>query len=129
MAKDLNDYIKRSHIVALERFKADLDKYKELLDPDGTLYEDPSTSFTVDNIILVDGCLHYDYNGKPKKDVIIRQDEETGEYYEYSLMKIVNYWAQCLSRALFYWNHLPVSHEAILAIQNAEAEHHERKEE
>lgn len=42
MAKDLNDYIKKSHIKALEEFKAELEKYKDLLDPEGRLYEDPT---------------------------------------------------------------------------------------
>lgn len=105
--KDLNDYIKQSHIRALEDFKAELEKYKELGDPEGTLYEDPYTSFTLDNIMLVDGCLCYDYDGKPEKDVIVRQDEETGEYWEDegldSLMETVKFWRKCLKRAQRYW--------------------------
>ncbi len=38
--QDLNTYIKPSHLRALENFKAELEKYKETCDPDGTLYED-----------------------------------------------------------------------------------------
>ena len=105
--KNLNDYIRKSHIEALENFKAELDKYKTLGDPDGTLYEDTYTSFTLGNIILVDGELHYDYDGKPEKDVIVRKDEETGEYWEDDgidgLMETVNFWRKCLKRAQRYW--------------------------
>ena len=96
LALATNDYIKKSHIRALENFKAELDKWKTLGDPDGTLYEDPFTSFTLANIVLVDGELHYDYDGKRECDKIVMQDEETGEYYEDELidglMDTVRFW-------------------------------------
>lgn len=124
--KDLNDYIKKSHISALENFKAELEKYKTCCDPDGTLYEDPFTSFTLENIMLVDGELHYDYDGKPEKDVLVRKDEETGEYWEDDgldgLMETVKFWRKCLKRAQRYWI-MPI--EQLDAIQDCEIEDEE----
>jgi hypothetical protein len=126
---DLNDYIKKSHIRALENFKAELEKYKTLGDPDGTLYEDPYTSFTLDNIILVDGELHYDYDGKREIDVIVRKDEETGEYFEDDgmdgLMETVKFWRKCLKRAQRYW-YMPT--EQLDAIQDGEVEDEEEED-
>lgn len=108
MKKDLNDYIKKSHIRALDNFKAELEKYKELLDPEGRLYEDPNTSFVLDNIVLVDGELHYDYDGERQRDVIVCHDPDTGEYYEDELMDgimdTVKFWRKCLKRAQRYWS-------------------------
>ena len=128
--KDLNDYIKRSHITALEKFKAELERYKTELDPEGTLYENPFTSFTLDNIRLEDGCLYYDYDGKPEKDVIVRKDEETGEYWEDDgldgIMESVRFWRKCLNRAKRFWAMDP---DHIDAIQNGEAEFNEEDEE
>lgn len=127
--KDLNDYIKKSHITALEKFKAELERYKTECDPDGTLFEDPFTSFTIDNIILVDGELHYDYCGKPECDKIVMKDEETGEYYEDELIdgliETVKFWRKCLNRARKYWAMDP---EHLDAIQNGEAEFNEEEE-
>lgn len=76
MAKeDLNKYIKKSHIKALEKFKTELDAFRQETGEEVvTLYEDAFTSFTLDNIRLVDGCLCYDYDGNPEKDRIVRKD-------------------------------------------------------
>ena len=129
MAKDLNDYISKSHIRSLEKFKAELEKYKEQLDPDGRLYEDANTSFTLDNIILVDGCLCFDYDGKPEKEEIVRKDEESGEYYEVffdGIMNYVRFWRRCLRRAEKFWAMDP---DQLDAIQNGEAEFHDEDEE
>lgn len=126
---DLNDYIKKSHIKALENFKAELERYKTLGDSDGTLYEDPFTSFTLDNIILVNGELHYDYDGKPDKNVIVRKDEETGEYWEDDsldgLMETVKFWRKCLNRAERYW-FMPT--ERLDRIQDGEIEDEDEEE-
>lgn len=128
--KDLNDYIKKSHITALEKFKAELEKWKAVGDPDGALYEDPFTSFTLANIVLVDGELHYDYDGKPECDRIVLKDEETGEYYEDEgldgLVEAVKFWRKCLKRAQKYWS---MDVDELDAIQNGEAEHYEEEEE
>ena len=128
--KDLNDYIKKSHIRALENFKAELEKYKSLCDPDGTLYEDPNTSFTLDNIMLVDGELHYVYDGRREFDVIVCKDEVTGEYWEDDgmdgLMETVKFWRKCLKRAQRYW-FMPT--EKLDAIQDGEIEDEDEEEE
>ena len=129
MEKDLNTYIKQSHINALEKFKEELEKYKETCDPDGWLYEDYNTHFTLDNIRLEDGRLCYDYDGKPDTDVIVCKDEETGEYWEDDIdgiMDIVKFWRKCLRRAEKYWSMDP---DHLDAIQNGEAEFHEDNEE
>lgn len=121
--KNLIDYIKKSHINALNKFIADLEKYKETCDPDGLLYEDPYTSFTLSDIaISEDGQLFYTYDGKVEFEVIVRQDEETGEYWEEEIdgiMDYVNFWRKCLKRAQRYWSMAP---EELDAIQNGEAE-------
>lgn len=105
--KDLNDYIKKSHITALEKFKAELEKYKETCDPDGLLYEDANTSFTLSDIHLMEGCLCYTYDGKDDHDTLVQKDPDTGEYYEIdgpdSLMGIIKFWRKCLKRAKRYW--------------------------
>lgn len=128
--KDLNDYIKQSHITALEKFKAELERYKTECDPDGRLYEDPFTSFTLANIILVDGELYYDYDGKPNCDRIVLQDEETGDYYEDEsidgLVETVKFWRKCLTRARKFWT---MNLDHLDAIQNGEVEFYENEEE
>ena len=119
----MNKYIKKSHVKALEKFKAELELYKTDCDPDGRLYEDPYTSFTLDNIRLVDGCLCYDYDGLPERDTIVRWDEETGEYREEDLadgiVDIVRFWRNCLRRAKRYWT---MDVEKLDAIQDGERE-------
>lgn len=124
--KNLIDYIKKSHINALNKFIAELEKYKETCDPDGLLYEDPYTSFTLSDIaISEDGQLFYTYDGKVECEVIVRQDEETGEYWEEEIdgiMDYVNFWRKCLKRAQRYWSMTP---EELDAIQDGEKEDEE----
>lgn len=130
MAKDLNEYIKKSHIAALEKFKTELEKYKETCDPDGWLFEDANTSFTLDNIRLENGYLCYDYDGKPEQDMIVCLDEETDEYYEDetidSIMDTVKFWRKCLKRAQKYWSMDP---DELDAIQDGETELVDEEEE
>lgn len=125
--KDLNDYIKKSHITALEKFKAELERYKETCDPDGWLYEDANTSFTLNNIRLEDGYLKYNYDGEPQKDIIVRWDGH--EYWEDDIdgiMDTVKFWRKCLHRAEKFWAMDP---DHLDAIQNGEAEFHDDEEE
>lgn len=129
MEKDLNTYIKQSHINALEKFKEELEKYKETCDPDGWLYEDANTSFTLDNIHVENGWLKFDYDGEPDSVRIVMKDDITGEYYEESLdgiMDYVSFWRKCLHRAEKFWSMDP---DHLDAIQNGEAEFHEDNEE
>ena len=127
--EDLNKYIKRSHIAALEKFKAELERYKTECDPDGWLYEDANTSFTLSDIHLMEGCLCYTYDGKDDHDTLVQKDPDTGEYYEIegpdSLMGIIKFWRKCLKRAAKFWNMDP---DELDAIQNAEVEYHEEEE-
>lgn len=129
MTKDLNDYIRKSHITALEKFKVELEKYKETCDPDGWLYEDANTSFTLDNIHVENGWLKFDYDGQPDSVRIVMKDDLTGGYYEESLdgiMDYVKFWRKCLHRAEKFWAMDP---DHLDAIQNGEAEFHETEEE
>lgn len=128
--EDLIKYIKKSHISALEKFKADLEKYKETCDPDGVLYEDANTSFTLSDIAISnDGQLFYTYDGKVEFEVIVRKDEETGEYWEEEIdgiMDYVKFWRKCLNRAMRYWSMSP---DELDAIQNGDAEDEEGEDE
>lgn len=123
MAKvDLNKYIKKSHITALEKFKAELDAYKETCDPDGWLYEDANTSFTLADIHVENGWLKFDYDGQPDSVRVVMEDDLTGEYYEESLdgiMDYVKFWRKCLKRAQRYW---AMDSEELDRIQDGEAE-------
>lgn len=128
MEKNLNDYIKKSHITALEKFKAELEKYKETCDPDGWLYEDANTSFTLADIHLENGCLKFDYDGKPDSVLVVAKDDLTGECYEESfdgIMDYVKFWRSCLRRAQRYWH---MDTEKLDAIQNGEIEDNEEEE-
>lgn len=120
--KDLNDYIKKSHITALEKFKAELDAYKETCDPDGWLYEDANTSFTLADIHVENGCLKFDYDGQPDSVMVVFKDDLTGDYYEESLdgiMDYVRFWRKCLKRAQRYW---AMDCEELDKIQDGETE-------
>lgn len=124
--KNLIDYIEKSHIRALEKFIAELEKYKETCDPDGVLYEDANTSFTLSDIAISDdGQLFYTYDGQVEFEVIVRKDEETGEYWEEEvdgIMDYVQFWRKCLKRAQRYWSMAP---EELDAIQDGEKEDEE----
>ena len=127
--KNLNDYIKKSHIAALEKFKAELEAWrKETQEEVATLYEDAFTSFTLADISVKQGCLFYTYDGEREYDGCVRQDEETGEFYEVEydgIMNTVKFWRSCLHRAQRYWH---MDTEELDAIQNGEKEDNEEEE-
>lgn len=129
--KDLIDYIKKSHLKAVEKFNEELKAWaKETGENPVTLYEDAFTSFTLADVaISQDGQLFYTYDGKIEFEVIVRKDEETGEYYEDEsmdgIMEYVKFWRKCLKRAKKYWS-MPV--EQLDAIQDGEAEDEEDEE-
>jgi len=131
MAKNLNDYIKKSHIKAVEKFNEELEAFrKETGDEVVTLYEDPFTTFTLANPRVEDGCLCYLYDGREECDTIVIMEEESGEYYEDELldgiMETVKFWRRCLNRAKKFWSMDP---DHIDAIQNSEADYHDPDEE
>ena len=125
MSKNLIDYIKKSHIKAVQKFNEELQAWaKETGENPVTLYEDANTSFTLADVaISQDGQLFYTYDGQVEFEVIVRQDEETGEYYEdegmYGIMEYVKFWRKCLRRAKRYWEMDP---DKLDAIQDGEAE-------
>ena len=105
---NLNTYIKKSHIRAVEKFNEELKAWaKETGEDEATLYEDANTSFTLSDIHLMEGCLCYTYDGKDDHDTLVQKDPDTGEYYEIegpdSLMGIIKFWGKCLKRAKRYW--------------------------
>ena len=125
---DMNRYIKKSHITAVENFKAELEHYKETCDPDGRLYEDPFTSFTLEDIEVKDGELHYTYDGSGISDVIVRHDREEGYWEDEGpdgLMETVKFWRKCLRRAQRYWS---MDVDELDAIQNGEKEDQDEEE-
>ena len=132
MKKDLIDYIKKSHIKAAEKFNEELKAWaRETGEAEPTLYEDAYTSFTLSDIVISnDGQMFYTYDGKQEFEVIVRQDEETGEYYEDEgidgIMEYVRFWRKCLKRAKKFWAMDP---DHLDAIQNGEAEFHNEEEE
>ena len=132
MEKKLINYIKKSHIKAVEKLNEDLKAFsKETGEWPVTLYEDPNTSFTLADIVISDdGQMFYLYDGRTEFEVIVRQDEETGEYYEDegmdSIMEYVKFWRKCLNRAKKFW---AMDSDKLDAIQNGEAEYHDDEEE
>ena len=128
--KDLNDYIKKSHIRALEKFKAELEAWsKETEENPVTLYEDAFTPFKLYDIKLENGILDYGYDEGRSCERIVRRDEDTRKYYEdegsEGIMEYVKFWRKCLKRAKKYWS-MPV--EQLDAIQDGEAEDEEDEE-
>lgn len=126
---DLNSYIKKSHIKAVEKFAAELEAWrKETGEEVATLYEDPFISFTLSDISVKQGCLFYTYDGEREYDGCVRQDEETGEYYEVEfdgIMDSVKFWRACLRRAKRYWS---MDTEKLDAIQDGKIEDQEDEE-
>lgn len=117
---DLNNYIKKSHIKAVERFSADLESWRQETGEElPILYEDAFTSFTLSDISVEGGCLCYKQDCVEYKENMLRWDEETHEYWEEdlldSIMEYVRYWRACLRRAKRYWSMNP---EVLDAIQD-----------
>ncbi len=104
---DLNSFIKKSHLRAVEKFNAELQAWaKETGEEQPTLYESVYTTFTLSDVRVEDGKLCYLYDGKPDSDNVVLQDEETGKYYEdelYGIMESIKFWRYCLRRAKRYW--------------------------
>lgn len=127
--KELNDYIKKSHLKAVDKFSAELEEFrKETGEEAVTLYEDAFTSFTLSDIVVKEGRLYYKYDGRWESDAVVYVDDETGEYYEddlYGIMDTLKFWRKCLRRAKRYW---AMDTEKLDAIQEGEAEDTEEEE-
>lgn len=104
---NLNQYIKKSHIKAIEKFNAELQAWaNETGDMPPYLSEDAFTSFTLWNIRVEDGWLLYECDGKLEKDRIVLFDDEEQEYYECEfdgIMDAIKFWRSCLRKAKKYW--------------------------
>ena len=129
--KNLIDYIKKSHIKAVQKFNEELAAFaKETGESPVTLYEDANTSFTLCDIaISQDGQLFYTYDGQVEFEVEVRFDEETNDYYEEfgseSIMEYIKFWRKCLKRAKRYWS---MDSEKLDAIQDGEIEDENEEE-
>lgn len=126
---DLNNYIAKSHIKAIERFNADLEAWrKETEEKEATLYEDAYTSFTLSHIRVENGFLCYLMDGKEEKENMLRKDED-GTIWEPdgldSIMDYIQHWRACMRRAKRYWE-MPV--EKLDAIQSGEQEDDEQED-
>lgn len=106
--KDLNKYIKKSHLRMVEKFNADLEAFRqETQEEAATLYEDQFTSFTLANVRVENGCLLFQYDGSQESQTIVNYDEHTKIYWEDEIDGIaewVKFWRKCLNRAKRYWS-------------------------
>ena len=125
--KDLNKYIKKSHIKAVEKFAAELEAWaKETGEKEATLYEDANTSFTLSDVRVYKGGLYYRYDGMVEMEGVVYYDEEEKTYFETegmdSIMDYLKFWRACLRRAKRYWS---MDTEKLDAIQDGEIEDQE----
>lgn len=126
---NLNTYIKKSHIRAVEKFNEELKAWaKETGEDEAMLYEDANTSFTLSDLRVEHGYLKYRYDGCDEKERIVIEGPREGVYVETEydgIMDYVKFWRKCLNRARKFWRMDP---EHLDAIQNAEVEYHEEEE-
>ena len=108
--EDLNRYIKKSHIKAVEKLNEELRQWSEYTNgtPDeAELYEDQYTVFTLSNLRVENGCLCYCFDGREERENKVCQYEDTKEYYEEegldSIPECVKFWRACLRRAKRYF--------------------------
>jgi len=107
---DLNQFIKKSHLRAVEKFNADLEAFvKET--GDNTLYEDVNTPFTLSNVRVENGKLCYTFDGAEESENQVYLDSEDNQYYESegldSIPEYIKFWRACLRRARRYWTMSP----------------------
>ena len=127
---DLNQYIKKYHLRAVEKFNQDLEAFrKETEEEAATLYENAYTSFTLADVKVENGALVYDYDGATECERIVYQDAEDGQYYEDEgidgIMEYIKFWRTCLRRAKRYWS---MNVDKLDAIQNGDIEDDEDEE-
>jgi len=127
---DLNQYIKKSHLRMVEKFKEDLEMFRQQTgDKVAELYEDAYTSFKLGDIKVENGILSYQYDDGRDFDRIVLQDPDTKEYYEDesldSLPEIIKFWRKCLRRAKRYWSMDP---DRLDKIQDGEIEDQDDEE-
>ena len=128
--RDFNDYIKKSHIKAVEKFNEELKAFaKETGEKEVTLYENANTSFTLSEPFVENGWLKFNYDGQPDSVRMVVKDDLDGKYYEEegvdSIMEYVKFWRKCLNRAKKYWLMDP---DRLDAIQDGEIEDEDEEE-
>lgn len=129
--KDLNQYIKKSHLRAVDKFNEELKAWaKETDEKEAILYEDANTSFTLSDVRVYKGGLYYCYDGKVEMEGVVYYDEEEKTYFETegmdSIMDYLKFWRACLRRAKRYWSMDP---DVLDAIQDGEREDTENEDE
>ena len=129
--ENLNKYIRKSHIKAVQKFNKELKAWaKETGEKEPTLYEDANTSFTLSDPFVENGWLKFNYDGQPDSVRMVEKDNLDGEYYEEEgldgIMEYVKFWRKCLNRAKKFWAMDP---DHLDAIQNGEAEFNDDEEE
>lgn len=127
---DLNTYIKKSHLKALEKFNEELKAFAdETGESPATLYENPNVSFTLADITVENGWLKFDYDGEPDSVRVVEKDDFDGEIYESEydgIMDYIRFWRSCLRRAKRYW---AMDTDRLDRIQDGEEEDNEDEEE
>lgn len=121
--KDFNEYIKKSHLKAVEKFNEELNAWaKETGEDEATLYEDANTSFTLRDIKVHRGYLQFYYDGSHESHNVVRYDEDEKRWYEEEydgIMDYIRFWRKCLNRAKRYWEMDP---DKLDKIQDGEAD-------
>lgn len=127
--EDLNKYIKKSHLRMVDKFNQDLEAFRiETGEDEATLYEDATTSFTLSNLRVENGCLLCKYDGNEECDQIVFQWQDTKEYYEEEYQGIadaIKFYRACLRRAKRYW---AMDCDTLDAIQSGEKDGIEEEE-
>ena len=121
---DLNIFIKKSHLKALDKFKEDLEAFrKETGEEVAVLYEDAYTSFKLGDIKVENGILNFRYDDGRDYERVVLRDPDTRKYYEVEfmdgIMDYIKFWRKCLKRAKRYWMMDP---DRLDKIQDGEAE-------
>lgn len=106
---DLNSYIKKSHLKAIDKFNEELLAFaEETGENPPTIYEDMFTPFTLSNIRVENGVMYWEQDGKVDHCNIVLLDDETNEYYEDDWLdgipQSLRYWKSCLRKAKKYWS-------------------------
>ena len=127
---DLNNYIKKSHLKAVERFASDLEDWrKETGEEEAVLYENAYTPFTLSDIRVENGYLCYHQDGEGYMEIMVRYDAETNKYWEEdspdSINDYLQYWKSCLRRAKRYWS---MDVDKLDAIQSGELDDDEEED-
>ena len=124
--EDLNRYISKRHINAVEKFNEELKSFAKYCgeEPDGDceLYEDAFTMFRLSHVRVENGRLCYRYDGVEESENMLKVDD-VGTVWEVdgldSIPEYVKFWRACLRRAKRYWE---MDTETLDAIQGGDVD-------